>query len=362
MLDFIKEKSYYLLGGTVLLLVIIIVVASCSSGKKISSYEQIEQKMVNAATKYYTNNPNLLPKEEGGKVKINVSTLVEAELLSEIVDFKNKNSVCSGSVEVVKVGEEYSYIPFLRCPNNYEPEYLVDVIKNSSLDEYDNGVYQVSGEYIYRGDDVNNYVLFNNQVWRIIKIDKDGDIKLVYYPEKKYNKTKCFWDNKYNSEIGKSYGVTTDYLHSNIRKELINFYKENFDKDSKAKIISKNICVGPVSNSNLSDMSSECYKIEEKEVIGLLQVSDYYNSSLEQKCSWYGAPECVNRNYLSKSDINTWLLTPVLENTHEVYYLNSSISSKKASSSNKMYPVIYINGDVVVSGGSGTQEDMYIIK
>lgn len=359
MLDFIKEKSYYLLGGTILLLVIIIVVASCSSGKKISSYEQIEQKMVNAANKYYAKNENLLPKEEGGKVRVNVSTLVEAELLSEIVDFKDKNSICSGSVEVVKVGEEYSYRPFLKCPNNYEPKYLSEAIKSTSLNEYGNGVYQMDGEYVYRGDDVKNYVLFNEQVWKIVKVDKDGDIKLVYYPEK--NKEKFVWDGSYNSEKGKSYGITTDYLQTNIRKELVNFYDTNFTKDSKAKIVSKNICVGAVSSNENADLNDECVKIKENEKISLLQLSDFYKASLSG-CSWYGAPECTNRNYLSESMMNTWLLTPVKENTYEVYSLNDSISYKKASGINRVNPVIYLTKDSIISSGDGSIDNMYTIK
>ena len=62
MLEFIKEKSYYLLGGTVILLVIIIIIASCSNNSGGSSYSKIEEKMKLAAKNYYDARKNKLPK------------------------------------------------------------------------------------------------------------------------------------------------------------------------------------------------------------------------------------------------------------------------------------------------------------
>ena len=94
----------------------------------------------------------------------------------------------------------------------------------------------------------------------------------------------------------------------------------------------------------------------------MLQLSDYFKASLDNKCTTYDVRECTNRNYLSNVDFNTWLLTSVAENTYEVYYLNEIIYHKKASSSNKVYPVIYLSSDIILSEGDGSFENMYKLK
>ena len=102
LLDYIKDKSYYLLGGTVLIIILLIVISSCSSGNG-GSYASIENKMIVAAKKYYSNNKNALPKLEGSQVRVTISTLVDKELLKEVKDPKDKSNLCSGYVEVTKV-------------------------------------------------------------------------------------------------------------------------------------------------------------------------------------------------------------------------------------------------------------------
>lgn len=362
-IDYLKDKIYYIMAGTIIIIILIILISSCSGMGK--TYESIENSMVNAAKNYYANHKNNLPKEENGTVKVTISTLVEAELLDEVIDPQNKKQTCSGHVEVTKVGEEYSYIPFLTCKGNYEPKYLTDVVKESKTDEYGNGVYEMNGEYIYRGDDVNNYVKFNDQLWRIVKVDSDGDIKLVlaestqeYYP----------WDESYNSGADDTFGVTTDYLHTNIRKVLNDYYKNNFDKDAKAKIVSKDLCVGKYTidyNMNLSETYSvekECSIIKEDENIGLLNVSDYQNSSLDTGCTTLQSRECLNRNYLSNDAIDTWTLNSVSNNSYDVIYILNDIYYTYANNEKRVNPVIYLNNKVVNKTGKGTNIEPYVIK
>ena len=357
-IDYIKDKSYYLLGGIVIVIILLIIINACSNSS--GSYDKIEQKMVNAAKSYYASHEKNLPKEESGTVKVTISTLIEAELLKEVKDPNNKNQDCSGYVEVTKVGKEYSYTPFLVCKGNYEPKYLTDIVKESKQDEYGNGVYEMGGEYVYRGDDVKNYVSFNNQLWRIISLDLDGNIELLFTKgEEKYA---GIWDSKYNSASQKYYGVTTDYLHSDIRKILKEFYESNFDTKEKSYIISKNICIGKLSYDGLSDRNTECATTKENEKVGLLQVSDYVRSSLDEKCVNYNSPECTNRNYLSSEEVSTWLLTTNSENTYEVYVLNEEIDTKKASLSNSIQPVIFLTRKSIILKGTGSKNDPYIIK
>lgn len=362
-IEYIKDKSYYLLGGIVVVIILLIIINACSNGSG-NKYEKIEQKMVVAAKNYYANHKKNLPKEENGTVKVTISTLIEAELLKEVKDPNNKDQDCSGYVEVTKVGKEYSYIPFLVCKGNYEPKYLTDIVKESKQDEYGNGVYEMNGEYIYRGDDVKNYVSFNNQLWRIVKIDSEGDIKLVLanYINESYT-----WDDAYNSEKKASVGITTDYLHTDIRKTLNDYYKTNFDKDAKAKIVSKNICVGKYDiddyTSDSFSTEKECSIVKENEKIGLLVATDYKNACLNEKCVNVESSECKNRNYLSNDEeFNTWLLSSTSKNTYKVLFLSGKIGERYASGSNRINPVIYLTNKSIILTGRGASEKPYIVK
>ena len=334
-IEYIKDKSYYLLGGIVVVIILLIIINACSNGSG-NKYEKIEQKMVSAAQNYYASHKKNLPKEESGTVKVTINTLIEAELLKEVKDPNNKDQDCSGYVEVTKVGKEYSYTPFLVCKGNYEPKYLTDIVKESKQDEYGNGVYEMGGEYVYRGDDVKNYVSFNNQLWRIVKVDSEGDIKLVL---SKYTEDTYPWDDSYNSDKGDSSGITTDYLHTNIRKVLSNYYNSNLSRDSKAKIVSKNLCIGKYLITDEFSSEKECSVIKENEKIGLLTVNDYHLASLDSNCVILKNKECANRNYLSDTSyFNTWSLSTASENTYKVYSISKTISEMYASTSKRINP------------------------
>lgn len=358
--DYLKDKIYYIMGGTVVVIILLIIINSCSMNSGGSSYEAIENNMTNAAKKYYSTRQNKLPKEENGTVKVTIGTLVDAELLKEVKDPKNKEQSCSGYVEVTKVGKEYSYLPFLTCKGNYEPKYLTDIIENAKTDEYGNGVYTINDELVYRGKDVNNYASFNNQLWRIIKMDKDKDIKLVLA---NYTEDSYAWDNAYNSDKKFNVGITTDYLHTTIRKTLNDYYETKFDNNSKAKIVSKNLCAGKYAKNDVFSVEKECSIIKENEKVGLLTATDYQNASLDTKCTNIESKECSNYNYLSNDEeIKTWLLNSSSENTYKVLYLNHTIDVSNASNLKKLNPVIYLTSKSVVVNGKGTQSEPYIVK
>lgn len=356
-IEYIKDKSYYLLGGIVVVIILLIIINACSNSS--GSYDKIEQKMVNAAKNYYASHEKNLPKEENGTVKVTINTLIEAELLKEVKDPNNKDQDCSGYVEVTKVGKEYSYTPFLVCKGNYEPKYLTDIVKESKQDEYGNGVYEMGGEYVYRGDDVKNYVSFNNQLWRIVKVDSEGDIKLVLA---KYLDFPGTWSTIYNPSSGYNSGQTSDYLNTDIRKTLTNYYEDNFDNDNKAKMIAKNLCIGSYNEGDTFDAQKECAKVKENEKVGLLVLSDYKNASLDSGCLSLGDPECSNYNYLSGSEIITWSLNSFSGNDYEEFIIHGNISKNPANISYSINPVIYLTSKSIVNDGNGEEESPYIIK
>ena len=357
-IEFIKDKSYYFLGGTIIIIILIIIVNACSSNFSSGSYESIENEMISAAKEYYSKKSNLLPQTDGGSVKVTISSLVESELLDEIYDIEDSSKKCTGYVEVTKVETEYSYMPFLKCEGSYEPEYLTDKIKESKLDEYGNGVYLINNEYVYRGEDVDNYINFNNELWRIVKIDLNGDIKIV-----KANHTDDYYlfDDAYNSYEEEEIGIVTNYLQTDIRKSLVKYYKEHFTKESKSKIVSKDLCVGSYLPQDEFSVEKECSVLKEDEKVSLLSPTDFQLASLSTECVRLDSEECINYNYLSNS-IYTWLLNYVTNTTYKVFYLNRNIKNTYASNEKPINPVVYLNNKVITVEGTGTLKNPYVIK
>ena len=356
-LDFIKEKSYFFLGGTVVLLIVIIAIGSCT-GPKTVSYESLENSMVSAAKKYYGENKKNLPKE-GVTIKVSIDTLIEEGYLDKIVDPKDSSNECSGYVEVTNEEGEYSYLPFLTCKGNYELSYLSDVVKKTKTDEYGNGLYEIDDEYVFRGDDVKNYVQFADKLWRIVKIDSEGDIKLVL--AKRTDDTYA-WDNTYNDEKKYTSGNTANYLMTTIRKTLNDYYENNFSKEQKTQIVSKDLCIGKLAITDEFNKEKECSVIQENEKIGLLTAYDYKIGSLDEKCIYLNNKECENYNYLATSNIVTWLLTSTNQNTYKVFFINKTLGETAASNPKRITPVIHITKKALMIKGTGTEDSPYIVK
>lgn len=365
-IEFIKDKIYYIMGATILIIVILVIISSCSKEPKVDAYTSIENNMTAAAKTYYSTRKNRLPKVNNGTVKVTLSTLIDTELMKKVVDPKKPNNVCSGYVLVTKINKEYTYTPFLKCKGSYEPMYLSDKVKSIKTDEYGAGVYEEDGEYIYKGEEVNNYVKFNNKLWRIVKVDADDDVKIVMV-DTWYDTIQ--WDYAYNSKEESEVGITTDYLKTNIRKTLKKYYLKTFSAAQKSRIVAKDLCVGGY-NINEDDYESagpkvsveeECKEIKEKEYVGLLNVSDYTRASTAEKCTNVFSNECENENYLCSDEIRTWTLNKLTNSTSKVFYIDGEVYYTKANNMKKINPVIYLR-NVIVSGGKGTIKNPYKLK
>lgn len=357
MLEFLKDKIYYIMGGTILLLVILIVISSCSNSN--GDYSSIEENMKNAATNYYKERNKLLPKEEGGVVKVTLSTLIEAELIEEIYDPKNSASKCEGYVEVYNSKGEYVYVPFLTCKGNYEPNYLNEKIKADEPDELGDGIYEIDGEYRYRGENVKNYVEFNGSIWRIIKVDQDGDIKIVRLFENEDERYS--WDTTYNPVRNSETGINTDFETSNARRILKGYY-DNLSKEAKVRLVPKTLCVGAYGENSVIDKANDCiYQIENQYFV-MLTLLDVKYASTNENCVKVSSAECNNRNYLTQDKTNGWLGAVDSETNYNVYSYNYGIFKGRASSEKRVPQVVYLTGKTLTVEGNGSKEKPYKLK
>ena len=80
---------------------------------------------------------------------------------------------------------------------------------------------KVGSNYEYKGNDVNNYLNFNNQIFRILRINQDGSVDAVYSG----TSAELMWNSKYD-QFNKS--DVYDYLNNEFVKKL--------DKDKLANI------------------------------------------------------------------------------------------------------------------------------
>ena len=234
-----------------------------------------------------------------------------------------------------------------------------EVKKSLKLDAKGNGLYVVGNEYIFRGESVKNYVRFNKELWQIMRVDAEGDIKLI---KDKTNKETYTWDDRYNlSSEGKD-GIN-DFKLSRIKDTLNKYYQNNFNESEGAKenIIKKPFCIGTRSEKDDLTGTAEC-SVKEDLYVGLIYVSEFYMASLDSNCKKFGEEQCANYNYLAKNKNSSWTLTGSKEKTYRVYAYYDDIYDVNASNSNRIYPVIYFDSKTTITAGNGSYTNPYIIR
>ena len=352
---------FYIIIGLIILISIIVVLIVLNNKKqgKVKDYSEIESRLVEAAKNYYEKKPEELPKNESESTSVDAQKLIQSSVLVPFSEMLKEDIECTGVVKTYKVGEDYSYFPFVNCGNTYKSTKLNDkIIEQNTITEQ--GLYKIGKEYVFRGEYPNNYVKFNNSTWRIIKINEDGSIKLIIN-DKKIEKT--VWDDRYNSNTS-GYTGKNDFRVSRILEELNEIYKDTkyISKDNKALLVKGNWCIGKmqesgedISNINLcSDTYNDLY-------VGLITIKEAVEPSLDSECKNIYDNMCTNYNYLEEIELG-WTLNATSDYSQEVFVaIGATISPKNASSVNILRPVININSDILYKSGNGTEKDPYII-
>ena len=245
-------------------------------------------------------------------------------------------------------------------------------------------------EYRYRGGDsvVNNYVTFNNEVWRIIGIipteDTNGNvenrIKIIKdnsIGNKKWNETQDITTNSYNNWVT---GTLNTYLN--------NSYYNTLSSDAQNMIGTAKYYLGGYDMSDEAFTSDIMWQYERKneanrtgyyygtnpimqnntnKKIALMYVSDYgYGASKECTNNLYdydSSANCITtNNWLDKSE-DTWLLSQNSGNSDYAFsvYSGGFVDNGDNASYDEyaVRPVLSLSSNVKISGGSGTSSDPY---
>lgn len=321
------------------------------------SHAKLEDMMVKSAVRYFESNE--LPAVDGEFKTVTIETLVSDGYLKSL-DKITEDTTCSGKVVVRNNGGNFLYIPSLSC-SEYKTKTLADAVK-VNLVTTESGLYEIDGEYVFKGEDVHNYVSFADTTWRIVKIDKNGLIKLIKVEEEK---DPIIWDDRYNSEAKYTAGIN-DYKISRIKDKLNDIYNNPkiFSSSDKKHIVSADVCVGRRSESNKSLKENDlCNEILENQFVSLLNVTDVANASIDTGCQTLADRVCQNYNFFGEFFTTSWTLTGNLDNTYEVYVTSNGYSYiNNASDYDSYFIVTHIDSSEKYISGLGSKEDPLVIN
>ena len=239
-------------------------------------------------------------------------------------------------------------------------------------------------EYRYRGEDPKNYVSFNGETWRIIGVFPTDDGTGKIENRIKIIRNESIKSDKWNTSS------SNDWINSSLNTYLNETYYNSIKDDYKKMIVfSKYYLGGSGGNSfsvdtmyGIERSNNSSYFVSYKNLIskiGLMYASDYGYATENCESSKLSAlSTCNNSNWLYNLKIDEWLLNSRPGWSNVVYKVSSSGSIDPSdgsvcmgggtckSSSNgvehlnyAIRPVLYLNKDVKIIGGTGTSDNMY---
>ena len=308
---------------------------------------------------------------------------------------KNDVNIVTGECPVTLPAKATTYIEYLY--NNEETRTSNGLKKDNTADQ----------NIRYYGSDPNNYVSFNNELWRIIGVF-GNNVKLV----RKDSLGSLSWDSS-ESSVNNGYGVNEwsqadlkNYLNTmyyggttvtcyggtenstttcptntidETSKSLIDYHTWNtgaieydtttdtlaFYNDERGSVNGK-ICS---SGNNCNDTVTRT--TEWPGYIGLPYATDYAYASGESICETNLNAEssnnfiCTNNNWMHKNK-SYWTLSPYASTSFAslVWRVRSDgiVSSGSAASGGAVFPTIYLKSNILIESGKGTSSDPYILK
>ena len=359
--DRLKKIIIMVAGGFVIFILFLFLISSCKS--KLTP-EKLEIEIVNKVTNYYSLHEEELPGNNSTNV-LSINDLSIKGIIKPLENLLEKNTNCSGNITIENNNGYYMYSPSLNCTsptgnyatNNLKKVLLENVVTSGS------GLHNINNEYYFRGDNINNYIIFDGIQWRITKINADGTIRLL----EDNRRASVVWDDRYNSTKSSTTGINNfvnNGLNSRIKDYLDNIYKseEVLSNNGKGYIKPTTLCIGKRSLEETNNTGSiECSEKLENQYLGLLQLNEFLIASLDTNCTKTNSLECTNYNYLSKFTNAFWTLTANSENDYQVYKIANNVMTSNASNSGMARLVINISENTNITG-TGTEEDPYIVS
>ena len=373
-MNFIREniaKILIFIGVLIIFIIIFSLIFGRNKLKRETTYFDLEDKLLTAAKKYVNDNPKLLPKTEEETNKINLDTLINSKYLDTLISIDNENVKCNGYAQLIYKNKKNMVVPYLKCGKYYETKTIADyIISNETIVSSGDGLYQYNDSYIYRGENPKNYLILGDKLYRIIEINKNGEVRLI--SDSKFGQY-FIWDNRYNVEKNAYVGIN-NYSKSRLKDSFTfiidnNSFEENtdynyFSHQEIDKLIPHDICVGKrPSNYGGIDNNHECQTVEKDQRLGLITAGDYARASVDPNCKSIFDKSCINYNYFSKISDAFRTITAVSDNTYQIFYINNGYADfTKASNSFRANLVLYIDKLSLYSNGDGSYQTPYKVR
>ena len=276
---------------------------------------------------------------------------------------------------------------------------LNSYIMNLSGSEQGTGQVVQENGYRYEGKNPNNYIWFNNELWRIIgvfdsashgvsgqnlvKIIRNESIGgLAWHKSNTNDWTASSLMNLLNrAYLNSENGTGGKYCYGYSTTVPANCdYTETGINDTYRPMI-ENVTWYLGGYSSASATAESFYGYERGDTvysgrptsttgyIGLMYPSDYGYSVLASSCTRttylgaYGNSKCAGQSWLYLGNFE-WLITPSSSSSDNVFlvnYFGNLSNGYYARNGNSARPVLYLDSSVYVIDGTGTQSNPYII-
>lgn len=249
----------------------------------------------------------------------------------------------------------------------------------SGVSTIEEGMYAANTDegktYYYRGVVNNNYVKFAGLMWRIVRVNSDGTVRLVLDKSSGYMKYSDYVN--YMDYVGYNYLFNGEMIHNKANDYLINWYNETIvNKGFDKYVVDSNYCNDTsygTTNYHTYFSGYERLVNEVSPSFTCKETNADFGGKITQRVGFLSADEVVlaggyygtnNQNYYLYNGENFFTGTPA-----EYYYYNAymfmvsntgALQIVKVTDEYGIRPVISLNSTVTVSG-SGTISDPYTI-
>lgn len=201
-----------------------------------------------------------------------------------------------------------------------------DIVGKSEFatDEED-GLFSSSGNYIYKGAVTNNYLKFNNMLWRIVRINADNSIDIIL--------------DDYTTLLPWNSSVT-EFKKADIYEYLNKDFLSLLDQDM---LVKTSFCTDKI--DSLSSITCEDQEMDG--YVKLLDVANFLNSVNKSK------------SYLVKEEEIFWLSD---YGTDKIWHTNGvNVSQSEVGIFYEIRPMVRLKSTTVYSSGEGTMEKPFTV-
>ena len=202
-------------------------------------------------------------------------------------------------------------------------ESLASTVKENTTDGY------------YVGDASNNYIYFNNMLFRIVRVNDDNSITIV----------------SDDALANVNFGSDKRYNDSELSKWLNDYFYNLLENENKKLLVKTNWCDDVLTADNVATKTT-CDRTSDKYYVGILSMQDY-NKTLVDGISYLDMSNLLWYSNFGE-DGNPWAMSTLFA------YPDRVITSNSKNLLN-VRPAVTLSSDTKVYNGDGTNTNPYQI-